>query len=97
MAPSSRPDSHLNLSYLPTGQPRSGTSTGSSSPSELQAPGSMKSAFGGSNGLVSAGGSIGSARRTAGSPSHELSARIYSKRRASQRRQRPVVHNFQNL
>ncbi|KMP00653.1 RNA binding protein [Coccidioides immitis RMSCC 2394] len=94
MAPSSRPDSHLNLSYLPTGQPRSGTSTGSSSPSELQAPGSMKSAFGGSNGLVSAGGSIGSARRTAGSPSHELSARIYSKRAREIQAQEGVTPNI---
>ncbi|EEP75892.1 conserved hypothetical protein [Uncinocarpus reesii 1704] len=93
MAPSARPDGHLNLGYLPTGQPRSGTSTGSSSPSELQTN-SMKSAFGAANGLVTAGGSIGSARRTAGSPSHELSARIYSKRPARRTRADTVPSRF---
>ncbi|KAK2745509.1 hypothetical protein FQN55_006205 [Onygenales sp. PD_40] len=78
MAPSSRPDGHLNLNYLPTSQPRSGTSTGSSSPNE-PGPNSMKPPFGGSNGL-SSGGPLGSARMGAGSPSHELGARLYSKR-----------------
>ncbi|WEW57786.1 hypothetical protein PRK78_003253 [Emydomyces testavorans] len=94
MAPSSRAEGHLNLGYLPAAQPRSGTSTGSSSPSELQASGSMKSAFGGSNGIVSASGSIGSARRTAGSPSHELSARIYSKRAREIQAQEGVTPNI---
>lgn len=80
MAPSSRPDGHLNLNYLPTSQPMSGTSTGSSSPNEQPGSSSMKSSFGGSNGLNNAGGPLGSARMGAGSPSHDLGARLFSKR-----------------
>ncbi|KAK2746063.1 hypothetical protein FQN57_003403 [Myotisia sp. PD_48] len=81
MTPSSRPEGHLNLKYLPTAQPRSGTSTGSSSPNEMQSAGSMKSPFGGSNGLANSTSSIGSSRMGAGSPSHELGGnRLYSKR-----------------
>ncbi|KKZ62012.1 hypothetical protein EMCG_03473 [[Emmonsia] crescens] len=80
MAPSSRPDGHLNLNYLPTSQPMSGTSTGSSSPNEQPGSSSMKSSFGGSNGLNNTGGPLGSARMGAGSPSHDLGARLFSKR-----------------
>ncbi|PGH13229.1 hypothetical protein AJ79_03787 [Helicocarpus griseus UAMH5409] len=80
MAPTSRPDGHLNLNYLPTSQPLSGTSTGSSSPNETPGSSSLKSSFGGSNGLNSAGGPLGGARMGAGSPSHELGARLFSKR-----------------
>ncbi|KAF7121745.1 hypothetical protein CNMCM5793_009298 [Aspergillus hiratsukae] len=70
----------MNLNYIPTSQPMSGTSTGRSSPSDLSASATVKSAFGPPNGLGSAGGSVGGARLGAGSPSHELGARLYSKR-----------------
>ncbi|OJD27766.1 hypothetical protein ACJ73_00836 [Blastomyces percursus] len=80
MTPSSRPDGHLNLNHLPVSQPMSGTSTGSSSPNEQPGSNSMKSSFGGSNGLNSTGGALGSARMGAGSPSHDLGARLFSKR-----------------
>ncbi|KAF3483027.1 uncharacterized protein GIQ15_02351 [Arthroderma uncinatum] len=80
MAHSSRPEGHLNLNYLPSSQPRSGTSTGSSSPSELQQAGPTKSPFGGSNGLTGSSQSIGGSRMGAGSPSHDLGNRLYPKR-----------------
>ncbi|RAL05112.1 putative RNA binding protein Jsn1 [Aspergillus ibericus CBS 121593] len=80
MLPVSRPDGHMNLNYIPTTQPMSGTSTGRSSPSDLTASSVIKSPFGSSNVLNGAAGSIGGARLGAGSPSHELGARLYSKR-----------------
>ena len=80
MLPASRSDGHLNMNYPPTSQPMSGTSTGSTSPNELANTNSVKSPFGGQNVLNSAGGSLGGARLGAGSPSHELGARLYSKR-----------------
>ena len=69
----------MNLNYIPTTQPMSGTSTGRSSPSDLSAAAAVKSPFGPS-GLNGAAGSIGNARLGAGSPSHDLGARLYSKR-----------------
>lgn len=80
MLPVSRPDGHMNLNYIPTTQPMSGTSTGRSSPSDLSGSAAIKSPFGPSNGLNGAAGAIGGARLGAGSPSHELGARLYSKR-----------------
>ncbi|KAL1965011.1 hypothetical protein VTN77DRAFT_6211 [Rasamsonia byssochlamydoides] len=80
MVPVSRPEGHLNLNYIPVSQPMSGTSTGSSSPSDPSSAAAMKSPFGAPNGLGSAPGSLGSSRLGAGSPSHELGARLYSKR-----------------
>jgi protein JSN1 len=79
MIPVSRPDGHLNLNYIPVSQPMSGTSTGSNSPNEL-AGNLGKSPFGTANGLGNAPGSLGSTRIGAGSPSHELGTRLYSKR-----------------
>ncbi|KAE8309310.1 hypothetical protein BDV41DRAFT_438388 [Aspergillus transmontanensis] len=79
MLPVSRPEGHMNLNYIPTTQPMSGTSTGRSSPSDLSAAAAVKSPFGPS-GLNGAAGSIGNARLGAGSPSHDLGARLYSKR-----------------
>ncbi|OKL61147.1 hypothetical protein UA08_03588 [Talaromyces atroroseus] len=79
MVPISRPDGHLNLNYIPVSQSMSGTSTGSNSPNELAAS-LGKSPFGTTNGLGNAPGSLGSTRLGAGSPSHELGARLYSKR-----------------
>ncbi|EKV04480.1 RNA binding protein Jsn1, putative [Penicillium digitatum] len=52
----------------------SGTSTGRSSPSELTGSGNPRMPFGPSP------GSIGSSRPGAGSPSHDLASRLYSKR-----------------
>ncbi|KAE8554780.1 hypothetical protein EYB25_003324 [Talaromyces marneffei] len=79
MVPVSRPDGHLNLNYIPVSQPMSGTSTGSNSPNELG--GNLgKSPFGTANGLGTTPGSLGSTRIGAGSPSHELGTRLYSKR-----------------
>jgi protein JSN1 len=81
MVPGSRPEGHLNLNYIPVSQPMSGTSTGSSSPNDPSGSTAVKSPFG--NGLGSAPGSLGSSRLGAGSPSHELGARLYSKRYAT--------------
>ncbi|CAG8043873.1 unnamed protein product [Penicillium salamii] len=73
MLPVSRPEGQMSFNYIPTTQPMSGTSTGRSSPSD---PGSSNSRmpFGPSP------GSIGSSRPGAGSPSHDLGSRLYSKR-----------------
>ncbi|KAH8696091.1 putative RNA binding protein Jsn1 [Talaromyces proteolyticus] len=79
MVPVARPDGHPNLNYIPVSQSMSGTSTGSNSPNELTAN-LVKSPFGTSNGLGGSSGSIGNARLGAGSPSHELGARLFSKR-----------------
>lgn len=68
------------MNFPPTSQPLSGTSTGSTSPNELANTGSVKSPFGSQNVIGSSGGSLGSARMGAGSPSHDLGARLYSKR-----------------
>ncbi|KAI9367159.1 hypothetical protein BJX61DRAFT_344282 [Aspergillus egyptiacus] len=78
MPPVTRPEGHMSLNYIPTSQPMSGTSTGRSSPSDPSA--NLKPPFGPSNGLNGAAGTIGSARLGAGSPSHDLGARLYSKR-----------------
>ncbi|KAL5048503.1 hypothetical protein BDW71DRAFT_196144 [Aspergillus fruticulosus] len=80
MLPVSRPEGHMSLSYIPTTQPMSGTSTGRSSPSDPSANAAIRPPFVSSNSLNGTTGSIGSARLGAGSPSHELGARLYSKR-----------------
>ncbi|MCJ1306312.1 hypothetical protein MMC08_009132 [Hypocenomyce scalaris] len=82
MGPSTRPEHHLNLNYLPqlsATQPRSGSSTANTSPIEPPAGSSIRSPFGppGANGMATP---IGSARIGAGSPSHEIGGRLYSKR-----------------
>ncbi|KAL8874651.1 MAG: hypothetical protein Q9174_000056 [Haloplaca sp. 1 TL-2023] len=81
MAPSPKPDHHLNLNYLPTlaSQPRSGSSTGNTSPIEAPVGNAVRSPFG-NPGSVSGLGTSGNARLGAGSPSHELGGRLYSKR-----------------
>ncbi|KAL4960971.1 putative RNA binding protein Jsn1 [Aspergillus stella-maris] len=56
----------------------SGTSTGRSSPSDSST--NLKPPFSSSNSLNGAAGSIGSARLGAGSPSHDIGTRLYSKR-----------------
>jgi protein JSN1 len=68
----SRGDHHLNLNYLPqitATQPRSGSSTANTSPIDPPS-GTARSPF----------GLPGSARLGAGSPSHEIGGRLYSKR-----------------
>ncbi|KAK2765664.1 hypothetical protein FQN54_008520 [Arachnomyces sp. PD_36] len=67
------------MNFPPTSQPKSGTSTGSTSPNELAGTGSVKSPFGNQN-VLGSGGSLGGARMGAGSPSHDLGTRLYSKR-----------------
>ncbi|KAL9006248.1 MAG: hypothetical protein Q9188_001020 [Gyalolechia gomerana] len=82
MAPSPKPDHHLNLNYLPqfsASQPRSGSSTATTSPIEAPAGSAVRSPFGNPspvNGL----GAASNTRLGAGSPSHELGGRLYSKR-----------------
>ncbi|KAL9630751.1 MAG: hypothetical protein Q9204_004563 [Flavoplaca sp. TL-2023a] len=82
MAPSPRPDHHLNLNYLPqisASQPLSGASTANTSPIEAPSGTAVRSPFGNpasTNGIASAG----NMRLGAGSPSHELGGRLYSKR-----------------
>jgi len=82
---SSRSD-HLTLGYMPqTGgnPPRSGSSTANTSPTEASSGSSLRSPFGLSGGLNSAGKMSGNTRSGAGSPSHEQlgsSSRIFSKR-----------------
>ncbi|KAL4927393.1 putative RNA binding protein Jsn1 [Aspergillus undulatus] len=78
MHPVTRAEGHMSLNYIPTTQPMSGTSTGRSSPSDSST--NLKPPFGSSTNLNGAAGSIGSARLGAGSPSHDIGARLYSKR-----------------
>lgn len=70
----------MNLNYIPSSQPMSAMSTGRTSPGDYSAPGGAKPPFGPSNGLNNTPGSMGTARLGAGSPSHELGTRLYSKR-----------------
>ncbi|KAL8902277.1 MAG: hypothetical protein Q9207_004795 [Kuettlingeria erythrocarpa] len=82
MAPSPKPDHHLNLNYLPqfsASQTRSGSSTANTSPIEAPAGSAVRSPFG-NPGSLSAIGSASNARLGTGSPSHELGSRLYSKR-----------------
>ncbi|KAI9737047.1 MAG: hypothetical protein M1834_000637 [Cirrosporium novae-zelandiae] len=82
MAPTTRPDHHINLNYLPqltSNLPQSGSSTANTSPIEPPGGSSVRS-FGNPNGMNNNGGIIGSARLGAGSPSHELGGRLFSKR-----------------
>lgn len=73
MFPVSRPESQMSFNYIPTSQSMSGASTGRSSPGDMPVSGTAKAPFGSS-------GSIGAARLGAGSPSHDLGARLYPKR-----------------
>jgi len=84
MAPSTRPEHHINLNYIPqlTSQaPPSASSTTSTSPGEPPSSGGsirfpMPTAST-SNPMANAGQG---ARLGAGSPSHEYGSRLYSKR-----------------
>ncbi|KAF2027594.1 hypothetical protein EK21DRAFT_114681 [Setomelanomma holmii] len=80
MAPSTRPEHHINLNYIPqlTPQgPHSGSSTGNTSPVEPPNSGSIRFPTNTSNPLGSA---AAGARLSAGSPSHEYGSRLFSKR-----------------
>ncbi|KAL8953580.1 MAG: hypothetical protein Q9222_000575 [Ikaeria aurantiellina] len=82
MAPSPKPDHHLNLNYLPqisNSQPLSGSSTANTSPIEAPSGGGVRSPFG-NPGPLNGMGTAANARLGAGSPSHELGSRLYSKR-----------------
>ncbi|KAL9009617.1 MAG: hypothetical protein Q9173_005371 [Seirophora scorigena] len=80
MAPSPKPDHHLNLNYLPqfsASQPRSGSSTANTSPIEAAAGSAGRSPFGNPS---PANGMGSNTRLGAGSPSHEFGSRPFSKR-----------------
>jgi protein JSN1 len=75
---------HPTLGHLPSAvlQPRSGSPTANSSPTELTASATLRSPFGFPPGITSSGKMAGASRSGAGSPSHELggAARPFSKR-----------------
>lgn len=80
MAPSTRPEHHINLNYIPqlTPQaPHSGSSTGNTSPVEPPNSGSIRFPTNTSNPLAN---SASGARLGSGSPSHEYGSRLFSKR-----------------
>jgi protein JSN1 len=74
MAPSNRPEHHINLNYIPQlpQPPHTGSSTGNTSPvGEPPNSGSLR---------YSGNTSNPGARLGAGSPSHEYGSRLFSKR-----------------
>lgn len=84
---SSTRSDHSSLGYLPQpiiNPPRSGSSTANTSPTEATSGNSLRSPFGLSGGLNSAGKMAGNSRSGAGSPSHEQlgsgASRLFSKR-----------------
>ncbi|KAL5117592.1 hypothetical protein ACEQ8H_004485 [Pleosporales sp. CAS-2024a] len=80
MAPTARPEQHINLNYIPqlTPQPpHSASSTGNTSPVEAPTTGSVRFPPSTSNPLGSA---AAGARLGAGSPSHDYGSRLFSKR-----------------
>ncbi|MCJ1383013.1 hypothetical protein MMC17_006126 [Xylographa soralifera] len=82
MPMASKSEHHLNLNYLPqisATQPISGSSTSNTSPIE-QPSNTVRSPFGHTNGLNAMSGTGSSLRLGAGSPSHELGSRLYTKR-----------------
>ncbi|KAF2270229.1 hypothetical protein CC78DRAFT_195948 [Lojkania enalia] len=83
MAPSTRPEHHINLNYLPqlTSQPpRSSSSTASTSPIDPPSSGSIRFPVPASNASANLGTAAAGVRLGAGSPSHEYGGRLYSKR-----------------
>jgi len=79
MAPTNRPEHHINLNYIPQlpQPPHSASSTGNTSPVEPPNSGSLRYAPSASNPL---GAAAAGARLGAGSPSHEYGSRLFSKR-----------------
>ncbi|KAK7181760.1 hypothetical protein DPSP01_008601 [Paraphaeosphaeria sporulosa] len=84
MAPSNRPEHHINLNYIPqlTSQaPLSASSTTSASPTEPPSSGgSIRFPMPSQNTSNPLAGAAAGARLGAGSPSHEYGGRLYSKR-----------------
>ncbi|KAF2144058.1 uncharacterized protein K452DRAFT_296310 [Aplosporella prunicola CBS 121167] len=84
MAPSQRPDHHINLNYLPQltpGQSRSGSSTAATSPIEPPtAANTSRYQMGGGSAMSTIGNSVASTRMGAGSPSHDYSGRLLGRR-----------------
>lgn len=84
MAPTSRPEHHINLNYIPqlTSQaPPSASSTTSTSPADPPSSGgSLRFPMSTSNTPNSLANAAQGARLGAGSPSHEFGSRLYSKR-----------------
>ncbi|KAF1997099.1 hypothetical protein P154DRAFT_298583 [Amniculicola lignicola CBS 123094] len=83
MAPSTRPEHHINLNYLPQlsqQAPRSGSSTGNTSPIEPPSSGSIRFPVPATSASSALGSAAAGARLGAGSPSHEFGSRLYSKR-----------------
>ncbi|KAF1847500.1 RNA binding protein-like protein Jsn1 [Cucurbitaria berberidis CBS 394.84] len=80
MAPTTRPEHHINLNYIPqlsSQPPHSGSSTGTTSPVEPPNSGSLRFPGNTSNPL---GNAAAGARLGAGSPSHDYGGRLFSKR-----------------
>ncbi|KAL6705143.1 hypothetical protein ACN47E_007248 [Coniothyrium glycines] len=79
MAPSTRPEQHINLNYIPqlSQPPHSGSSTGNTSPVEPPNSASLRFPGNTSNPL---GNTAAGARLGNGSPSHEYGGRLFSKR-----------------
>ncbi|KZF21487.1 hypothetical protein L228DRAFT_154247 [Xylona heveae TC161] len=97
MAPTSKPESHLNLSYIPqlsASQPRSGSSTADHSPIEQSTSSMLRPSFLNTNGYPNGGNAGGTVRLGAGSPSHELGGRLYSKRAREIQAQEGLTSNF---
>ena len=86
MAPSPKPDQRLNLNHLPqmsATQPRSGSSTATTSPIESHPGTNARSPFGNPSTKTAMSNAAGAAssRTGAGSPSHDIgTARPFSKR-----------------
>ena len=79
---STRPENHLNLGYLPqmaNTQSKSGNSTDNNSPMEPP-PGLPRSPFGPPGAVGTLANGSNNPRLGAGSPSHDLGGRLYSKR-----------------
>lgn len=83
MAPSNRPEQHININYLPqlSQAPLSASSTTSASPTEPPSSGgSLRFPMPSQNTSNPLAGAAAGARLGAGSPSHEYGGRLYSKR-----------------
>lgn len=83
MAPSPKPDHHLHLNYisqLSASQSKSGSSTTNTSPVDPGPSNPARSPFGNGVNASNMTAPTGSSRLGAGSPSHELGGRLYSKR-----------------
>lgn len=82
--PTSRPEHHINLNYLPQltpNQPRSGSSTAATSPIEPPtAANNVRYPLGNGNSMAAIGNATATARMGAGSPSHDYGGRLFSKR-----------------